>query len=378
MSARTTRRVAASGVLLATALLGSLLVPATPAVAATRVPGTPVAPLAQVNQSRNGGDNASRGLVRATKVLGTPDAGVVPKIGLVGAVADDGAYVAYESRVDTRTVDLMISSPALAGAVPVRVFLPPSWKTAPTRTFPSLYLLPGASEKADYQAWSLYSSVKTTTARAEALIVMPSVGSTGIGSNWTGAGRGYQYDTFLATELPQLLQRGYRASARAAVAGISTGGLTALTLATQHPGRYAAVASYSGLLNPSLPVVSQLVQGLLIREGLNPFALWGDPLLFGFFTWQARDPANSTGNLRASKVIVSSGNSFPGSLDPAGTGVSTFEATTLSTSQTLVLRARLSGVAVTTDFYGSGTHSWPYWSREFDRTAPALLAALTG
>lgn len=344
-----------------------------PAQAAT--PGTPVPQLPQVNQSSNGGDNTSLGFVRDTAQLGRPDAGVVPVVGRAGVRADDGATVAYESRVDARTVDLMVSSPALAGAAPVRLLLPASWSSQPARTFPTLVLLPGASEKADYQSWSLYSHAVPLTAGSDALVVMPSVGSTGLGADWTRASRGYQYGTFLAVELPQLLERGYRASGRSAVAGVSTGGYTAVALAASDPGGYVATASFSGLVNSSAPVIRELITAILLREGLDPFSLWGDPYL-GYFTWRANDPATSVSRLAGTDTYVSSGNGTPGPLDPAGTQFAPYEASTYASSQGFVAAASRAGVPLTTDFYGAGTHTWPYWDRQFASWWPRAKALL--
>jgi len=42
----------------------------------------------------------------------------------------------------------------------------------------------------------------------------------------------------------------------------------------------------------------------------------------------------------------------------------------------LALRLTEAGVQLTTDFYGPGTHSWPYWERELHRSLPLLLCAL--
>ena len=48
--------------------------------------------------------------------------------------------------------------------------------------------------------------------------------------------------------------------------------------------------------------------------------------------------------------------------------------------QNHALAARLEkvGVPLTTDFYGPGTHTWPYWERELHRSLPMLLDALRG
>jgi S-formylglutathione hydrolase FrmB len=39
-------------------------------------------------------------------------------------------------------------------------------------------------------------------------------------------------------------------------------------------------------------------------------------------------------------------------------------------------RLRRLGIEATTDFYGPGTHRWPYWERELRRSLPLLLRAL--
>ena len=46
--------------------------------------------------------------------------------------------------------------------------------------------------------------------------------------------------------------------------------------------------------------------------------------------------------------------------------------------QSIALLARLKQlrIPVTTDFYGPGTHTWPYWERELRRSLPILLGAL--
>ncbi|ONH32907.1 alpha/beta hydrolase [Pseudofrankia asymbiotica] len=351
---------------------------ASAAPAAPRTPGTPVAPVAQVNQSVNGGDNARTGTVPDTAALGVPNPGTVPVVGLATATADDGARVLYETRVDARTIDLMVSSPALGGAAPVRLMLPAAWASDPDARFPALYLIHGCCEKADYQSWSLYTDVETLTADKNTLVVMPSDGSAGFGTNWWNFGvpnKGWNYDTFLATELPQILRAGYRASGRAAIAGASIGGYAAVALAALHPGRFAAVASYSGLLNTQSPVVSTEILGILVREGRNPLAMWGDPALLAL-QWLYTNPAAQLWRLTNVGLFVSAGNGNPGPLDPPGRESDLLDAITLANSTTFVNLARLGGLKPTVDFYGAGTHSWPYWNRELARSWPVLAAGL--
>jgi S-formylglutathione hydrolase FrmB len=39
-------------------------------------------------------------------------------------------------------------------------------------------------------------------------------------------------------------------------------------------------------------------------------------------------------------------------------------------------RLRRLGIRARTDFYGPGTHTWPYWQRSLHRALPMLLRAL--
>ncbi|MBO9532441.1 MAG: hypothetical protein J7513_05650, partial [Solirubrobacteraceae bacterium] len=149
---------------------------------ASRTPGQPVAQVAQVNRAAYGTPNKIRGSIKPTKVFGVPDPGVVPVVGDVGAKADDGSYVMYESRVDDRTIDLMVWSAGLLGPAPVRIQLPPSWGTDPDRKYPSLWLLHGGNDPADYQCWTVYSQFKERVGNLDALVVMP---SSGIGGHTT-------------------------------------------------------------------------------------------------------------------------------------------------------------------------------------------------
>ncbi len=371
-------RTRTARMLVATVAVGltTLVLPAAPAVA--REPGTPVPTVPQFDQSANGGTNPKVGTVPSTASIGRPDAGVVPVVGKADARADDGASVLYESRVTDRVVDLMVQSPGLRGNTPVRLHLPNGYDASSSRRWPVLYLLPGASDKADYQAWSLYTDTLAWAADKDVIVAMPSGGKTGLGTNWNNGGRGaaggYQWNTYLAQELPQLLERGYAASGNRAVAGISTGGFTALSLVAQNPGRYGAAASFSGLnaISLSYPFVS----ALLLREGVSTDQPWGS-YWFQRRLWDANDPTNSPEALKGAQIFVSNGNGRSGPLDGGGffswDGI---ESLTLSYNTAFITALRLKGVAVTSDLYGNGTHSWPYWSRELKKAWPQLAAGL--
>jgi S-formylglutathione hydrolase FrmB len=64
---------------------------------------------------------------------------------------------------------------------------------------------------------------------------------------------GIEADTYLTTDIPEIIHRHFRAAEGRqnwAVVGYSTGGFCAVNLALRHPGRFAAAASLAGYFRP--------------------------------------------------------------------------------------------------------------------------------
>ncbi|HEY3465059.1 MAG TPA: alpha/beta hydrolase family protein [Amycolatopsis sp.] len=296
--------------------------------------------------------------------------------GVSTASADDGARVTAENRVDERTLDLTISSPALGTTAPVRVLLPRSYAQEPSRTWPVLYLLHGCCEDKDYQSWDYFTDVKAFTADQDVMVVMPSDGRAGMYSQWWNFGLSTKpdWETFHTVELPQLLERGYRAGTTRAVAGLSIGGYGALAYAFRHPGMFRAAASFSGVPNTLQFGVPEVIQGILLREGLSFYALWGNQYSTPWL-WSARNPYDHVEMLRGVALYVSCGNGKTGPLDPPGKS-DLIEPAALVSSQSFTNLLAARGIPVTVDYYGDGTHSWEYWGRELHRAWPLLSASL--
>lgn len=72
---------------------------------------------------------------------------------------------------------------------------------------------------------------------------------------------------------------------------------------------------------------------------------------------------------------MSCGNGTAGPFDPPG-ATDDLEAFLEEENRVTAARLRAAGVPLITDFYGPGTHSWPYWERELHRSLPMLLHAL--
>src|SRR5688500_11402841 len=151
---------------------------------------------------------------------------MVPTAAGAAPTADTGATVIGESWVDGRTLDLTIRSPSTEWPNGhVRLLLPPGWSKDAARRWPTLYLLHGGTD--GYRSWWSKTDVEQLAANRQAIIVLPDTSWCSAYSDWWNYGNGGRpkWDTYVTTEVPQILERGYRANTTRAIAGNSMGGL---------------------------------------------------------------------------------------------------------------------------------------------------------
>jgi len=285
------------------------------------------------------------------------------------------ARIFHEQRVGPRLLDINVRSPALGTTAMVRVMTPDGWSRGRgNRRWPVLYLLHGCCDA--YQSWTRSTHIEAIPQLRQVLVVMPEAGPVGFYSNWLGSNgdRGPAWETFHLAEVTRILESDYGASRRRAVAGLSMGGLGAMAYAARHPGFFRAAASFSGLLHPLAD--TSLLLGLFRSFTPDPLAIWGDPAR-DRGVWARHDPTELAARLHGTALFVSAGDGNPGPLDKPGATGDRTEATVRRESYAFVNRLRQLGIPVHADFYGAGTHSWPYWQRELERALPQLLAALT-
>ncbi|QIB48072.1 alpha/beta hydrolase [Streptomyces aureoverticillatus] len=310
------------------------------------------------------------------------------------AAAPDGARVIAERQLGPRLRDLTVSSPALGRDAKVRLLTPEGWeRRQPQDRWPVLYLLVGGD--GNHKAWTedYAARIQELPHLRDVLVVMPEMPLFGFYTDWFNGGEGGPpaVETFHLDEVRPLLERGYGAGTRRAAAGESQGGFGALSYAARHPGLFRAVASYSGFVHPSRH--PHAIKAGMTYLGLDWRALWGDPVI-DRANWRAHDPYYLADRLRGVPVHLSAGDGTAGPLDPPGVepdpvipgledpadpfpedAVSPTETLMARQSRALADRLRSTGVPVTTHFY-AGTHSPPYWAREFHRSLPMLLRAL--
>jgi diacylglycerol O-acyltransferase / trehalose O-mycolyltransferase len=307
---------------------------------------------------------------------------------LVGVQADNGATVIAQHVLDSRTMDITIDSAALGHTASARILLLKRFGSHPRGDWPVLYVLHGGLGR--YVDWTESSSIASLARKRDVLVVMPDGGSLGFYTDWWDRGVGTKpgWETFHLVELAQILERGLDASGRRAVAGLSMGGFGVMSYAGRRPGFFQAAASFSGVLNTLHPTVDPLFPGLyatcLLQTfvaplGHDPLALFGDPVAQRD-VWAAHNPADLVEHLPSTKLFVSCGNGHVGPLDPPGTDPSgllvQLEAALYLQNQEFVARATSLGLDITVDFYGAGTHTWPYWARQLERAFPLLMQAI--
>ncbi|MGD8487001.1 MAG: alpha/beta hydrolase family protein [Chloroflexota bacterium] len=280
----------------------------------------------------------------------------------IGEPADSGARIIDVAALDERTVDLTIDSPAV-GTEKVRLLLPAGFDREADTDWPVLYLLHGAFD--DYTSWTRETDVAELTAGLPLLVAMPEAGEDGWYADWWNGGEGGppMWETFHLTEVRELLERNWQAGDDRVVAGVSMGGLGAMSYAARHPDLFKAAAAFSGVLHPTT-----------LAFDLHP-DLWGDRTAQSD-VWEAHDPVLLADALEGMPLYVSYGNGEPGPLDAGEAGADDPEPWIAEMNDAFVVRLEELGIPAVVDAYGPGTHTWPYFERGLHEAMPMLLEAL--
>ncbi|MDT4938001.1 MAG: hypothetical protein QOG80_1672 [Pseudonocardiales bacterium] len=223
------------------------------------------------------------------------------------------------------------------------------------------------------------------------IVVLPDAGVDGNGGSWftnwmdqrTHLGAS-NWETFHLDQLVPWVDDNLRTVATRAgraIAGLSQGGFGAFSYAARHPDMFAAAGSFSGAPDIASNAVALAGAATIIGataiglDGVEPDAMFGDPLLNNI-NWQGHNPASLVTNLADTTLELWSGNGVPGALDTPSVAIisdALIEAFAHESSVFFVQAARAAHVAYTFDDYGSGTHSWPYWTRDLAQFLPMVM-----
>jgi len=96
-----------------------------------------------------------------------------------------------------------------------------------------------------------------------------------------------------------------------------------------------------------------------------PNSMFGDRVT-NEVNWAAHDPATLANNLRSTRMYLYTGNGEPGPFDtsPSSIGGTPIEWAVWQDNEAFQQRLASLGIPSFYDYYGAGTHSWPYWARD--------------
>jgi S-formylglutathione hydrolase FrmB len=291
---------------------------------------------------------------------------------LAALLACAGAAPAHAARLVTwkhtrsRFVDPVTSpfngvpdeAPAQPQQLPVNVLLPDGYD--PTRRYPVLYLMHGHGDS--YWSWfARKNGDLVNTARGfPGIVVMPEGGQGWYADWWNGGRRAAPgWESYHLDELIPLVERRLpirRGRRWHAIAGLSMGGEGAMYYATQRPGFFGSVASFSGPLSIQRP---EWPAGF-DTQGENHEDVFGDPAGQEFY-WAGHNPAALVGNLLHTRVFVAVGDGTPVRPDDFDNAFGQVAERDLRQhAEDFLNAAQARGLDVTYD-PRPGVHDWPYW-----------------
>ena len=250
--------------------------------------------------------------------------------------------------------------PELAPALRVNVLLPDGFDRG--RRYPVLFLLHGHGDRFDSWVNPQRGDVRRVAKGFPGIIVMPE-GARGWYANWWNGGRRGDpaWERYYLDQLIPIVE--HRLPIRPArrwhaIAGLSMGGEGAVFLASQRPGYFGSVASFSGPISiqrPEWPIGFD-------TQGEQHQVVFGDPAAEDFY-WSGHNPTALAGNLRHTRVFVAVGDGVPDPTVPSE--VTNYfgqvaEADLRRHADDFVGAARAAGVDVTYH-PRQGIHDWPYW-----------------
>ena len=151
----------------------------------------------------------------------------------------------------------------------------------------AVVLLDAFNAAPDVSNWVTAGNAMNTLAGQGVSVAAPAGGAWSMYTNWEQDGS-RQWETFLATELPDFLvaNKGLAPGGHGIV-GAAQGGYGALAMATFHPDRYRYAGSLSGFVAPERTGVDgAITAGLAQFGGVDTRNMWGLPQL-GRWKWHS-------------------------------------------------------------------------------------------
>jgi S-formylglutathione hydrolase FrmB len=242
--------------------------------------------------------------------------------------------------------------------LPVDVMLPDGYDG--TRRFPLLVLMHGHGDTYDSWADPRNGDLLHLAAGLRAVVVMPEGGRGWYADWWNGGRRGNPaWERYHLDQLLPLVRGRFRILPGRrwhAIAGLSMGGEGAAYYASQRPGYFGTIASFSGPLSIQRP---EWPSGF-DTQGEKHTDVFGDPSAQRFY-WTGHNPAALVRNLVHTRVFVAVGDGTPKGRDEEQNYFGQIAERELRQHAVdFVNAARAADVRVEYDPL-PGIHDWPYW-----------------
>ncbi|MET0896275.1 MAG: alpha/beta hydrolase family protein [Mycobacterium sp.] len=238
----------------------------------------------------------------------------------------------------------------------------------------AVILLDAFNGAPDVSNWVTAGNAMNTLGGRGVSVVAPAGGAYSLYTNWEQDG-GKQWETFLATELPNWLaaNKGLAPGGHAIV-GASQGGTAAVTLAEFYPNRFRYAGSMSGFLTPSNTFVNgALHDGMMRFGGADTNLMWG-PAQFGRWKWHDPDVHAQLLVDNNTRVWIYSPQTMTAS-DPAAMIGYADQAT--GSNRTFYSQYRsIGGANGHFDFPTSGDHGWGSWAPQLGAMSGDIVAAI--
>lgn len=269
---------------------------------------------------------------------------------------------------------------------------------------PTLYLLNGAGGAEQDSDWVSPGNANTFYAGKGVNVVIPMEGAFSYYVDWLTDGetlksksryfKGKQmWTTFLGEELPPAVENELNANDKRGVLGFSMSATSSLLLAQHFPGRYDAVASFSGCAATSTPLPWAFAALTVNRaantpnySSITPAHIWGP---MGSPYNRYNDALVNAEKLRGSKIYISNGSGTASQSDMIGLNRNTdnidwakaisgsmtttieggvIEAATNSCTHDLRAKLNANNIPAHYEFRKAGTHSWGVWYADRNRS----------
>ncbi|MFI7708819.1 alpha/beta hydrolase [Nonomuraea sp. NPDC049480] len=278
---------------------------------------------------------------------------------------------------DGRLVNLTLRSRAMQGEQRVEVLLPERYDPTGRTRYATLYLLHGAG--GNRKTWIEREQVQKVVGDLPIIVVMPDGSDQGPdGKNrnggyadWFGLPQGTSgpvpaWESYHVRELIPFVDRTFPTRANPAgraIAGISMGGGGAVKYAAAFPGTFGYVGSFSGGLDST---VDGRRQQNCVRGNPDEQEV----------VWRDNNPTHLAANLRGTQLFVRSGTGKPGPFDSSTPPADPIERRQWQTrllveagahkmARNFLAALDEAGIRDVNARFLPGSHSPPYWQRDF-------------